>query len=115
MSFEEKIKYWVKLDDQIKLHNEKIKELRSKRNEVTGSVTNYLEENSLEKAQIEITGGTIGFVQNRVVPPLSLRYVEKCLSDVIANPEQVKQIMEYIKSTRDIKYTPDLKRVYNKE
>ena len=114
MSFEERIKSWVKIDDQIRLHNEKIKELRSQKNQITETVTSYLEENSLEKAKIEITGGSIGFVQNRIVPPLSLRYVEKCLGEVIANPEQVTQIMDYIKSKREIKYTPDLKRVYEK-
>ena len=114
MSFEERIKSWVKIDDQIRLHNEKLKELRSQKNQITETVTSYLEENSLEKAKIEITGGSIGFVQNRVVPPLSLRYVEKCLGEVIANPEQVTQIMDYIKSKREIKYTPDLKRVYEK-
>ena len=114
MSFEERIQKWVSIDDQIRLHNEKLKELRSKRNEITETVTSYLEENNLEKARIEITGGTLGFIQNRVVPPLSLRYVEKCLGEVIANPEQVTQIMDYIKSKREIKYTPDLKRVYEK-
>ena len=114
MSFEERIKSWVKIDDQIRLHNEKLKELRSQKNQITETVTSYLEENSLEKAKIEITGGSIGFVQNRVVPPLSLRYVEKCLGEVIANPEQVTQIMDYIKSKREIKYNPDLKRVYEK-
>ena len=114
MSFEERIQKWVSIDDQIRLHNEKLKELRSKRNEITETVTCYLEENNLEKARIEITGGTLGFIQNRVVPPLSLRYVEKCLGEVIANPEQVTQIMDYIKSKREIKYTPDLKRVYEK-
>lgn len=114
MSFEERIKTWVNIDNQIRLHNDKLKELRSKRNQITETVTSYLEENSLEKAKIEITGGSLGFVQTRVVPPLSLRYVEKCLGDVIANPDQVTQIMDYIKSNREIKYTPDLKRVYEK-
>ena len=114
MSFEDRIKSWVAIDNQIRLHNDKLKELRSQRNEITETVTSYLEENSLENAKIEITGGSIGFIKNRVVPPLSLRYVEKCLGDVIANPEQVKQIMDYIKSNRDIKFSPDLKRVYEK-
>ena len=114
MSFEERIKSWVTIDNQIRLHNDKLKELRTQRNQITDTVTSYLEENSLENAKIEITGGSIGFIQNRLVPPLSLKYVEKCLSDVIADPEQVKQIMDYIKSNRDIKFSPDLKRVYEK-
>ena len=114
MSFEEKIKTWVSIDDQIRFHNDKLKTLRNERNNITETVTSYLEENNLEKAKIEISGGSLGFIHNRVVSPLSLRYVEKCLSDVIANPEQVKQIMEYIKSNRDIKYSPDLKRLYEK-
>ena len=114
MSFEERIKSWVNLDNQIRLHNDKLKELRSERNEISETVTSYMEENSLEKAKIEITGGSIGFVQNRIVPPLSLCYVEKCLNDVITSKDQVTQIMDYIKSNREIKYSPDLKRVYEK-
>jgi hypothetical protein len=115
MSFEEQIKSWVSIDNQIKLHNEKLKQLRGQRNNITEKVTSYLEENSLEQAKIEITGGSIGFVQNRVVAPLSLKFVEGCLKDVIANEGQVEQIMNYIKEKRDIKYTPDLRRVYDKE
>ena len=114
MSFEDQIKTWVSIDNEIKLHNEKLKQLRSKRNDITEKVTSYLEENSLEKAKIEITGGSIGFVQNRIVAPLSLRFIEGCLKDVIANEGQVDQIMNYIKEKRDIKYSPDLKRVFDK-
>ena len=115
MSFEEQIKSWVSIDNQIKLHNEKLKELRGARQQITEKVTSYLEENSLEKAKIEITGGSIGFAQNRIVTPLSLRFVEGCLKDVISNESQVDQIMNYIKEKREIKYTSDLKRVYNKD
>ena len=41
----------VKIDS---LHNDKLKELRSQRNEITETVTSYLEENSLENAKIEL-------------------------------------------------------------
>jgi len=114
MSFEERIKSWVNVDNQIRLHNEKLKELRSQRQQISDTVTSYMEENNLENAKIEITGGSLGFTQNRIVPPLSLRYVEKCLGEVIANEGQVTQIMDYIKSNRDIKYSSDLKRAYDK-
>lgn len=115
MSFEEQIKSWVSIDNQIKLHNEKLKQLRGQRNNITEKVTSYLEENSLEQAKIEITGGSIGFTQNRIVAPLSLKFVERCLKDVIANEGQVEQIMKYIKEKREIKYSSDLRRVYDKE
>ena len=114
MSFEEQIQTWVSIDNEIKKYNEQIKLLRNKRNHITEKVTSYLEENSLEKAKIEITGGSIGFIQNRIVAPLSLKFVEQCLKDVIANEGQVDQIMTYIKEKREIKYSPDLKRVYDK-
>ena len=41
-------------------------------------------------------------------------YVNKCLSEIIKNENQVKQIINYIKQKREIKVIEDIKRIYNK-
>ena len=43
-----------------------------------------------------------------------LDYVQT-LSECIKNPSQVEQIMNYIKDKREIKYSKDIKRYYEKE
>jgi uncharacterized membrane protein len=55
------------------------------------------------------------FVQLKHTAPLTLTYIEKCLSDLITNGKQVEQIMTYIKKNRETKTTMDIKRVYNKK
>lgn len=112
MDFEEQVKNWVVLDNQLRLHNERIKELREKRNRITDKITSYAETNNLTNSRIAITGGQLRFQNNRIATPLTFKFVEKCLSEVISSSEQTTQIMNYIKANREIKYVPDIKR-YN--
>ena len=46
-SFEENIQRWVAIDNQMKLLNEKVKELREKRNDLTQTITEHAEENEM--------------------------------------------------------------------
>ena len=36
-----------------------------------------------------------------------------CLNDLISDKESIKKIMDYIKSNRETKIVPDIKRYYN--
>ena len=60
-----------------------------------------------------ITDGKIKFCEVNQTQPLTLGFLEKCLSEVIANQSQVKQIVDYIKSKRETKIVPEIKRYYN--
>ena len=44
MSFEENIKKWVSLDNQLKTINEKVKKLRDEKNSTEDFIMNYVEE-----------------------------------------------------------------------
>ena len=54
MSFEETIKEWVSLDNEIKLYNEKIKSIRDKKNNITTRILKHVESNNLTNNQIKI-------------------------------------------------------------
>ena len=41
MNFENQIQQWVSTDNQIKLLNEKLKELRDKKTEISNDILNY--------------------------------------------------------------------------
>jgi hypothetical protein len=113
MSFENQIQQWVSLDNQLKQLNEKTKELREKRNTLEENITNYASSNNLSNAVVEISDGKLKFVNTKIQEPLTFKYLEKTLSEVIKNESQVKLIMEHIKQKRSAKIVPEIKRYSN--
>jgi hypothetical protein len=113
-TFEQKIQSWVSIDNQLKLLNEKVQELRDKRNDLSENITKYAQTNNLQNATIQISDGKLKFANTRVAAPLTFKYLEKSLGEVIKNESQVKQIVEYLKENRDSKIVPEIKRLSNK-
>jgi hypothetical protein len=114
MTFEENIKNWVSIDNQLKILNHKTKHLRIDRNDLMDSIIEYVDTNSLSNATIKISDGKLRFANTKQTAPLTLKFIEQCLGECVGNEEQVLQIMNYIKEKRDIKYLPDIKRYYAK-
>jgi TolA-binding protein len=113
MSFENQIQQWVSLDNQLKQINEKVKELRDSRNNLEQNITNYASQNNLSNATIQISGGKLKFTNTKIPEPLTFKYLEKTLGEVIKNESQVKLIMEHLKQKRAIKIVPEIKRFSN--
>ena len=114
MPFEDDIKKWVGLDNQLKILNEKAKNIRSEKNELNETIMDYVETNSLNNATVKISDGRLRFGQTKQTCPLTLKLIEQCLADCISNEEQVEFIMNHIKEKRDIKVVQDIKRYYAK-
>ena len=89
--FQTNIKKWVQLDTQLKTLNEKTKEIRGEKNEINTSIMDYVEGNNLSSSTIKISDGKLKFAQNKQTSPITLGFLQKCLSDVIKEEEQVKQ------------------------
>jgi TolA-binding protein len=113
MSFESQIQQWVSLDNQLKQLNEKVKELRDKRNDLEENITNYASENNLSNATVKIGDGKLKFTNAKVTEPLTFRYLEKTLGEVIKNESQVKLIVEHLKQKRSFKVVQEIKRFSN--
>jgi len=113
MSFENQIQQWVSIDNQLKNINEKAKELREKRNTLEQSITSYASSNNLSNSFVKISDGRLKFTNTRVPEPITLKYLEKTLSEVIKNESQAKLIMEHIRQKRNIKIVPEIKRFSN--
>jgi seryl-tRNA synthetase len=111
--FQQNIKQWVSLDTQLKTLNEKTKEIRNKRNELTDNIIEFVDNNNLTSSTIKISDGKLKFAQNKQTSPITLGFLEGCLNDIIGNEEKVTQIMDYIKENREVKVIPDIKRYYN--
>ena len=113
MSFENQIQQWVSIDNQLKQLNEKVKEMREKRNTLEQSITNYTASNNLSNATINISDGRLKFANTRIPEPITFKYLERTLNEVIKNESQVQIIMEHIKQKRTIKIVPEIKRFSN--
>jgi hypothetical protein len=113
MSFEQQIQQWVSIDNKIRLLNDQIKELREKKLKLSDNLNDYAKENNLSNATIQISDGKLKFASTKVQSPLTFKYLEKSLGEIIKNENQVKQIVEYIKNKREVKVVPEIKRFSN--
>jgi len=111
--FEQNIQQWVSLDNQLKIYNEKIRELREKKNKLEENLIEYAEEKNITNSLIQISDGKLKFAKSRVPCALTFRYLEKSLKTIIRDENQVKRIIEHVKTGRDIKEIQELKRFYN--
>jgi hypothetical protein len=114
-TLESKIKRWVELDNKIKLTSEEVRDVRTEKSVINDEILEIVEEKQLGKATVNISDGKLKFVASKHTAPLTMAYIEKCLSDLITNGKQVEQIMTYIKKNRETKTTTEIKRVYNKK
>jgi hypothetical protein len=101
------------LDNELKKLNDKVKEIRTRKNDVEDKIMVYVENNEMNNSVVNISDGKLKFCETKQTSPLTLGFLEKCLSEVIANQSQVKQIMDYIKGKRETKVVPEIKRYYN--
>ena len=113
MNFENKIQQWVQLDNQLKKLNEQVKQLREQRNSIESNLTSYAKTNDLKQTTIKVNNDKIKFVDTKIQEPLTFKYLEKTLGEVIKNESQVKLIMEHIKQKRSFKNVPEIKRFSN--
>ena len=112
MDFADKIKEWVTTDNRIKINSNELKTLRNHRSELTNSIIDYVTVHDMTHNTIQISDGLIKFQNIKITPPLTFKFITQCLKDCIENEEQVKQLINYIKEKRAIRYVPEVKRTY---
>lgn len=110
MSFEQQIQQWVSYDNQLRQLNEKVKEVREKRSMLEQNITQYASQNNLSNSTINIGDGRLKIANTRVYEPITFKYLEKTLNEIIKNESQYKIIMEQIKERRSVKMVPEIKR-----
>ena len=116
MEIQSSVKQWVELDNKIKELSEKIKEIREQKKHHEENIIEFMSENTTNNTTpiIKISDGRLKFVETKQTAPLTLKFVEQCLSEKIANVNTVEQLMTHIKSKRESKSIPELKRYYAK-
>jgi HD superfamily phosphohydrolase len=113
MSFENNIQQWIAVDNQMKTLNDKMKTLRETRNDLSENITDYAKKNNLSNSTVNIGNEKLKFVNTKVQQPLTFKFLEKTLGEVIRNEVQAKQIVEKIKDKREATVVPEIKRFSN--
>lgn len=106
---ENKLKKWIEIDEIISSKNDEIKELKLKKNELNDELFEIIETNSLQKSTFKINNNYIKYNTVKQTAPITLKYLESCLNDLIDDEEQIENIMTYIKSKRQTKLVNELK------
>ena len=112
MSFEENIKEWVKIDNQIKNISNNLKELRESKNELLGDLFEHASENNLDHKTIEISDGFLKFQNRKETRPLTFKFIKQCFTECISDETQINKLIDYMKERREFKYVNELKRNY---
>ena len=113
MTLQENIQEWIKIDNEIKSLNSKIKSLRDVRQPIHSNIIEHIETEELLDAVVKISDGKLKFVNQKQTPPLTLKYIEQCLKDTLDNEKMVNAIMIHIKDSRDSKQITNIKRFYD--
>jgi seryl-tRNA synthetase len=112
--FHENVKRWVEVDTQLKLVQEKAKQLRERRNELAEQIHDHVNDHDLSNAIVNISDGKLRFTKTKHTSPLTLKFTEECLKKCIGNQAQIAHIMDTIKDSRNVEYCDEIKRTYNK-
>ena len=113
MSLEQQIQQWVTIDNQMKILNDRMKELRDKKGALSQYINEHIETSNLSNSSVKLNDGQLKFIKVKDTQQLTFKYLETCLHEIIKNEDQVNKIVDYIKNKREVKYVPEIKRLYN--
>jgi len=109
--FVENIRQWITLDTQSKELWRNMKEIREKKRKNCEEIHFFANHNGLQKTRIDISDGTLQFIEKKESSSLSLQYVESSLAKFM-NEADVKTIMTYIRENRPSKIVREISRTY---
>jgi len=113
-TFAENVRRWVLLDTQLKMINEKTKEMRDAKHKSGDIICEYMKNNGIQDKKIEIHDGDLKICEKKEYPPLTYSYIEECLDKIISNKSQVEYILKFLKENREIKTVQDIRRNFKK-
>jgi hypothetical protein len=104
------VQKWVAIDTQLKLANEKIRQLRESKNQLTSQICGFVDAHNMRDTKLEISDGNLKVYDRNDYAPLTFGYIETSLDKIIPNKEHVTYILKYLKENREITTVPDIRR-----
>ena len=115
MEFTSEIKNWVTIDNKLMILNQQAKQLRDEKKQLETNILEHVETNELHNTGIKISDGILRFIKVKKNQTLSFKFLEECLHKLFQDETKVKDIIKYIKSSRESVIINDIKRTYNSE
>jgi hypothetical protein len=113
--FIENVQKWVTIDSQLKIVNEKTKQMREMKSRLNAEICNYMNTNNISRNSITISDGELRIHEKKEYSSMTFGYVERCLAELINNQPQVEYIMQYLKDNRETTISNEVKRIYKKK
>ena len=103
------VKEWLKLDDDLKSHSEKMKHIRQRQKEISHFIIHYMNQKGLE--HLTFDGGRIECNVAKSKPALSKKKLNSSVLEYFNNDEQkAQELLDFIMEKREVKETTKLKR-----
>tara|TARA_Y200000002_G_scaffold381134_1_gene394325 strand:+ start:889 stop:1296 length:408 start_codon:yes stop_codon:yes gene_type:complete len=113
IDFKEDVKLWLKLDDDIKTLNEAIKERKTKKNEITPRLLDFMEKHEIN--DLNTNEGHLKFQKSLRSKPLSKKYLMDRLGFYFKNNSKSEKIVNFLYNNREKTETTNLKRIHPKK
>jgi len=111
MSLNETIAKWIDIDNKIQELNAEIKELKMNKNKLDIALTKYAKDNNMENSIIKVNNNKIKFSVTKTSEPITFKYLERNLCNIIKNENQLQKTINYLKDNREIKYNYSIKQI----
>lgn len=115
MSLEENIKKWVVLDNQQKKLNEQVKELRNKKNDLTGYIVTDFSNKNINSPIIKISDGRLNLIETQHANVISFKFLLDSFKEYFDDEKEAIKLLDFVKSKRIFTNVVSIKRIYNKE
>ena len=110
IEFQTDVQKWVALDSQLKLANDKIRQLRESKSQLTSKICNFIDTQNMRDTKLEISDGNLKVYDRKEYSPITFAYIETSLDQIIPNKEHAVYIIKYLKENREITTVSDIRR-----
>jgi len=110
--FNSNIIQWMDHDNEIKQYNEKIKELKSKKNTLESDILSHIENNDLKNNIFNLPSYSSKLQYNNVksYETMTNKYLTEKFTKYFNDPVKAIELLEFLKNERDHTYKCSLKR-----
>lgn len=110
-TIQQDIKNYVAIEDEYQSLQDKMKKLREQKRELQETLKKKLRERNLKNKIIKVGEYSLTLFDKKQYSPLSFVYLEKKLSDIIHDKEQLEYLIDYLKDNREVKTVEDIRSI----
>ena len=107
------IKEWVQIDNELLKMKSKVREMNSKKKELTESLVGVMKQNEIDC--FDINGGSISYKKNVVKKPITGKTLMATLSEYYkSDPTVAEELTKYVMNNREEQVKETIKRKIDK-